>query len=52
MECIYREIAMHRYLLRYAALLFAAPLLLGACNDNADPVKPKVAPASSAAPAT
>jgi hypothetical protein len=38
-----------RYLLRFVAL--AAPLLLGACNDNADPVKPKVTPPVAAAPA-
>ena len=35
---------MHRYLLRVAILALAAPLLLGACRDNADPVKPKVSP--------
>jgi len=34
---------MHRHLLRFAALAIAAPLLLGACRDNADPVKPKIA---------
>lgn len=33
---------MHRNLLRLAVLAIAAPLLLGACKDNADPVKPKV----------
>jgi len=34
---------MYRYLLRVAILAIATPLLLGACKDNADPVKPKVA---------
>lgn len=38
---------MPRHLLKLLALAVAAPLLLGACNDNADPVKPKVvAPAT------
>jgi len=46
----HRETIMYRYLLRFAAMLVAVPLLLGACKDNADPVKPKVAPA--AAPVT
>ena len=43
---------MHRQLLRYAALLLAAPLMLGACKDNADPVKPKVAPPTTVTPAS
>lgn len=42
---------MPRHLLRFAVLALAAPLLLGACNDNADPVKPKVAPGTTSAPA-
>jgi hypothetical protein len=42
---------MYRNLFRFAALLFAAPLLLGACKDNADPVKPRVAPPPAVAPA-
>jgi hypothetical protein len=35
-------------MLRIAALVLAccAPLFLGACRDNADPVKPKVAQAA------
>lgn len=38
---------------RLAALPFflAVPLLLGACKDNADPVKPKVAPPRATTPA-
>jgi len=40
-----------RHLLRFAALALAAPLLLGACKDNADPVKPKVAPPAATTPA-
>jgi hypothetical protein len=35
---------MHRPLLRFAILVLAAPLLLGGCKDNADPVKPRVNP--------
>ena len=42
---------MHRYLSRVAALAIAAPLLLGACKDNADPVKPRVTPPSVVQPA-
>lgn len=42
---------MHRYLLRLAMLTVAAPLLLGACKDNADPVKPKVTAPSVSQPA-
>jgi hypothetical protein len=42
---------MHRHLLRFAALLLAAPLLLGACKDNADPVKPRVVLPAAGAPA-
>jgi hypothetical protein len=42
---------MPRYLLRFAALALAAPLLLTACRDNADPVKPKVTQPVSATPA-
>lgn len=38
---------MPAFLFRCAALVLAAPLLLGACQDKIDPVKPKVA--SSAA---
>jgi hypothetical protein len=30
----------------FAILFLAAPLLLSGCRDNADPVKPRVAPAS------
>jgi len=33
---------MHR-LLRFFVLALAVPLVLGACRDNADPIKPKVA---------
>jgi hypothetical protein len=33
---------MHRHLLRFIFLAIAVPLLLGACKDNADPVKPRV----------
>jgi hypothetical protein len=51
MACNHRETDMHRNLFRFAALLFAAPLLLGACKDNADPVKPRVAPPAAGAPA-
>jgi hypothetical protein len=51
MACNHRETDMHRHLLRFAALLFAAPLLLGACKDNADPVKPRVASPAAGAPA-
>lgn len=35
-----------RHLRPFAILVMAAPLLLSGCRDNADPVKPKVAPAS------
>lgn len=41
---------MHRYLLRVAILAIATPLLLGACKDNADPVKPKVTLSAVAEP--
>jgi hypothetical protein len=34
-----------RCLRPFAVLAVAAPLLLGGCRDNADPVKPKVAAA-------
>ncbi|WP_332876413.1 hypothetical protein [Massilia sp. S19_KUP03_FR1] len=37
-----RETIMHRHLLRVAILAIATPLLLGACRDNTDPVKPRV----------
>jgi hypothetical protein len=40
---------MHRNLLR-AVLAIALPLLLTACRDNADPVKPKIAHLAMAAP--
>lgn len=42
---------MPRQPFRLAALPFilATPLLLGACKDNADPVKPKVAAPPAAA---
>ena len=46
----YRETIMYRYLPRFAAMLVAVPLLLGGCKDNADPVKPKVAPPAAAVP--
>ncbi len=46
-----RETIMHRYLLRIAVLAIAAPLLLAACRDNADPVKPKVTPPLASQPA-
>jgi hypothetical protein len=44
---------MPRLSLRLAALpfLLAIPLMLGACKDNADPVKPKVTPPPAAAAA-
>ena len=32
-----------------AVLVLAAPLLLTGCRDNADPVKPKVAPVAAVA---
>lgn len=32
---------------RFAILTLAAPLVLGACRDNADPVKPKVSAVAS-----
>lgn len=35
---------MPRHLFRFAALVLAVPLLLGACQEKIDPVKPKVAP--------
>ena len=41
-----------RHLLRFAALALAAPLLLGACKDNADLVKPRVALPAASTPAT
>ena len=44
----HRETIMHRHLLRVAILALAVPLLLGACRDNADPVKPRVAPLAAA----
>jgi hypothetical protein len=47
-----RETTMHRHLLRVAILALAAPLLLGACRDNADPVKPRVTPPAVAQSAT
>jgi hypothetical protein len=46
-----RETIMHRHLLRIAVLAIAAPLVLGACKDNADPVKPKVTAPSAPPPA-